>query len=900
MADETGHIAVTDLHFNLGELADQLRAAARRGDALDAYLLACGMAQVIADWWEAADSAPRRLTALLGERGGARTALRVGVNAANAAVRTALPSGDARRLRSEVDELVAVLAAVLVERTRQDSGMLPRTVVDLGRRVAGSAAGRLPAGLAESLVRPPSCFRSFDQHPRDCVELAQRFALAYDAQDVPVLVLGVRTSGGYLAPLIAAALRAKGFRHVGAATARPGGSLPAALRNPGHNRVRGRELVAIVDDPPTTGGSIARIARAVRRQGLPAGQVVGLFATFEGAPPARLPVGMPCITLPAEAWHIRQLLEQPSIDSLVRAALPGRDVIEVRAKEPGLPNRESHLGVDVTAKVRASDGILELALRAEAAGIGYFGRHARDVAAHLGGRVPRIHALRDGVILRERGTPVAQLALEPAEIAAYVAARRDRLQVPRDRSAALRGRQPVWEIGGRILSLGYGRLGPMLRPLLIDRALRRMLTCAEPCLADGRTAFGAWEAPADATGGPAHKTEFDDGCFGHLDLACYDAAFDLAGAAVARSAAGSDHGAAGELLAAYAACTDSAGIDRARWFVYEYVQAWNLERVSKGWQSKAEARQALARAAQRFFGELFLADIDTEPAGPWVVLDVDGVLELDFGGVPVTTLAAMRALRALRAHGYRVLLATGRSLPEVRDRCAAYRLAGGVAEYGAVAYDAAAKESTPIPEAVTGDARAALVAELQANPDLRIDSLYRWCARVSEAAPGAGSRGLRGLALSSVAAAHSAFVPVLGEAQTDFVPAGVEKSLGVRALMKQLGAADEPVALAVGDTSMDLGILRMAELGLAPAHASTAVRAAGVRRTRAAYQAGLAEAVARLIEHRPGSCVRCAPPQLTSAELFLATLLSAGERGRRGLLPSAFRLAMLRPEGGAA
>ena len=79
--------------------------------------------------------------------------------------------------------------------------------------------------------------------------------------------------------------------------------------------------------------------------------------------------------------------------------------------------------------------------------------------------------------------------------------------------------------------------------------------------------------------------------------------------------------------------------------------------------------------------------------GPWCVLDVDGVLETSLSGFPVSTPAGMLALRALRAHGYRVLLATGRSLPEVRDRCRAYGLSGGVAEYGAVAYDAATGRS---------------------------------------------------------------------------------------------------------------------------------------------------------------------------------------------------------------
>lgn len=872
------------------------RDAARRGDALDAYLACCGMAQIIEDWREAADSPARRLTALIGDDSPARKALRHGVNAANAVGHNAaVLTGVARRLRNEVGELVTTLAEILVAERHQSSDTVPRSALELAERIARTAAGRMPGALAAAIVRPPSCFRSFDQHPQDCAELAWRFALEYDARDAPVLVLGVRTSGAYLAPLIAAALRATGFRRAQSATARPGGLLPhAALRRVGRGGPgRARGLVAVVDDPPTTGGSMAQVARSVRHT-FPASQVIALYAAFEGPEPTRLPADMPRIVLPASAWHIRRLLDQPSVEALVRTAFPFGDVTEVAVEEPGLPTRAGHLGVNVTAKFRTEDGGSRVTtMRAEAAGLGYFGGHAREVAGRLDGFVPPVHALHDGVLLRGRGEPIAAEDVSVSEVAAYVAARHRRLRVPRDRSSGLRGRQPAWEVGARILAAGFGRAAPLLRPLLVDPWLRKLLTAADPCLTDGRTALSPWEAAGEYATDGARKTDSDEGSFSHLDLACYDAAFDLAGATVLRPESRL------ALHEAYTAATGTAP-DRARWFVYEFIQAWNVERVCGDAPAAHDAQQARSRAVQRFFADVFLSNLAAEPAGPFVVLDVDGVLELDFGGVPATTIAAMRALRALRAHDYRVVLATGRSLPEVRDRCSAYRLAGAVAEYGAAAYVAATGETVALPEAtVPGHARTALAKALLDRPGLSLDDRYRWCVRASEHRPDGPPRGMRGLALSRITAAHTGFVPVIGDAQTDFVPAGVEKSAGVRALMKLLGAADARVALAVGDTSMDLGVLRMAELALAPAHASSAVRAAGVRRTRTAYQAGLAEAVARLIGHRPGACAVCAMPRLSPAERLVATLLSAGERGPRGLASAAARLAVLRWEGGA-
>jgi 3-deoxy-D-manno-octulosonate 8-phosphate phosphatase KdsC-like HAD superfamily phosphatase len=889
VAEPTG--AVADLHAGVGELTAWLRDAVRRADATDAFLLACGVSQVVEDWWESTDSNLRRLTVLAGERGAARRGLRIGVDASNTLLRAAAGHA-ASCLRADAGQSTAALADLVVARLSEPSEPrpLPQPALDLVHRLSARAAsGRLPARLAAALARPPSCFRSFDQHPRDCVELARRFALEYDLLDTPVLVLGVRTSGAYLAPLIAAALRASGIRGAQAATVRPGGPLPkAVLRRAGNGAVPG--IVAVVDDPPTTGGSMAEVVNAVRGRGFPASRVVALYASFDGGTPRRLPADLPRIVLPPEAWHIRTLLDQAAVGSLVRAALPGAELVDVHSEAPGLPTRDRHLAVRVNALVRTDAGSLELEFAAEGAGTGYFGRHAAEVAERLAGRVPEVLAVHDGVLLRSDGRATPARAAEAADVAAYVAARAERLRVAEDRSASLRGRQPAWEISARILSAGFGRLAPAVRPFLIDPALRRLLPARDPSLTDGRTAISEWIAqPGDG----ARKTEFDEGCFSHLDLACYDPAFDLAGAAILRP------GDEDALVEAYAAL-GGARIDPARWYVYQCVQAWNLERVGptaglSGATADPDPRQARARAAQRFFGDLFLGDLEIEPEGPCVVLDVDGVLELDFGGTPSPTLATMHALRALRAHGYRVVLATGRSIPEVRDRCAAYRLLGGVGEYGCATYVAENDDVATLPEAAAVDgARKALMDEVRGMPGLGVDELYRNCVRVFGSAPGGGRRGPGEPVLHRLAVAHPAFVPVPGQAQADFVPAAVDKSLGLRTLLKELGAAQEPVALAVGDATVDLGMLRMAELGFVPAHAPAAVRAPGVTRTRAPYQAGLAEAVGRLLGHRPGGCALCAPPRLAPAERLVATLLSVGENGRRGLAPALARLAALR------
>src|SRR5204863_4375402 len=74
-------------------------------------------------------------------------------------------------------------------------------------------------------------------------------------------------------------------------------------------------------------------------------------------------------------------------------------------------------------------------------------------------------------------------------------------------------------------------------------------------------------------------------------------------------------------------------------------------------------------------------------AGPLCAIDIDWVLEARWLCFPAPSPQGMLAIRALTSHGYRPVIASGRSLGEVRERCAHYGMAGGVAEYGAAVYD---------------------------------------------------------------------------------------------------------------------------------------------------------------------------------------------------------------------
>src|SRR5262249_34219611 len=252
-------------------LLDELDVGCR----LDAFLLAAGMSQILEDHlhrdlWSLAKGRPhlRRLPgparALGGMAGHART---VGIG-----TRSRLPGerrlvGQAGRLWDLVEDLAA---QVLDDPDGVVMG-LPWWWHLL------EALGRVPPELAQSVVRLPTCFRSLDQRPKDCVTLMERFTQRWPDPRRAVLVVGLRTSGSYLAPLHAAALRRSGWRQASAISMRPGQDLLTWERGALSEAARAGALIVLADDPPSTGASLATTIEALEALGAaPSSMVLAL------------------------------------------------------------------------------------------------------------------------------------------------------------------------------------------------------------------------------------------------------------------------------------------------------------------------------------------------------------------------------------------------------------------------------------------------------------------------------------------------------------------------------------------------------------------------------------------------------------------------------------------------
>ena len=873
-------------------LLELLQGATGEQRWLDAYLVAAGVQQILDDALHPDRLRLRQAAAALRRRQGRRlrwaAAVTTGASGLAWTVGSRL-SATARLLeaRDGVAELVRNLAEVVME-PRDGSEKVAAGCARVDALLRG-----LSGGVTKEPLRLPACFRTFDQAPDDLRGLAGMVAQRWPRQ--PLVVIGVRTSGSYLAPLLAAAVRRCRGVPATVLTTRPGH--PWLREESGLLRsLAGAGGVALViDDPPRSWRSVARAAGELCRLGFPAHRVGLALQTLPStAAPPEVLAPHPALLLPWRQWAVHGRLSPAAVGEALRrlAGSPQwvTDVVRIPL-ETDAGEERGH----VRALYRVET--LEEGVRGthliyvKGVGLGYLGRHSCAVARPLSPFLPRVYGVDGGLLFREWLPENERLAPDVAtpavadRIADYVDRRAHSLAVDHDPTFDLGARGSTPGEAALLLSRAAGRADLLLRPLA-ERLTRQLLTAGRPAVVDGHTALDAWFGDPESPVG-MRKVGFDERAFSSLDLTCFDPVFDLAGASC-----GDEPPWFGERLRE--AYTERSGerVDAERWLLYRLVHLQDRLRHSGEPRSVIERR--MSRCVLRYLEERVVGSATPQLAGRLCAFDVDGVLESTRFGFSASTPGAVNGLRALLLHGYRPVLASGRSLGEIRDRCDAYHLSGGVAEYGAALY-------------VRGESRARVLAgeeelaaldrvrhHLEGTAGLTIDPAYRYSVRAHASGRSGSGRALpREVVVEALEAAGRGLVrEVRGRLQTDFVAAGVSKEAALRALGQELGADGRRPALAMGDTENDLGMLRLAERSLAPSNADRALRDQGIPVLRQPAQRAVAEGVRRLLGHAPGGCPVCAClPREPRSDLLLQ-VLDLAEGGRSRTLGRLFRLLM--------
>src|SRR3984893_14596562 len=164
--NERGDLLLYDLLNDFAELAALFRGEVQRGAWLDAYLLGCGMNQIVEDYLYTDAYVLRRGAAYLGTIPGAAGAIAAGtargIDATHVKLRSLLPH--LRKLagwQGELSKLIEQLALLVI---REGAELVIDQEVRFRTDLLCESVEGFPTPLLRSLIRLPSCFRSFDQH----------------------------------------------------------------------------------------------------------------------------------------------------------------------------------------------------------------------------------------------------------------------------------------------------------------------------------------------------------------------------------------------------------------------------------------------------------------------------------------------------------------------------------------------------------------------------------------------------------------------------------------------------------------------------------------------------------------------------------------------------------------
>src|SRR5262249_19751360 len=268
---------------------------------------------------------------------------------------------------------------------------------------------------------------------------------------------------------------------------------------------------------------------------------------------------------------------------------------------------------------------------------------------------------------------------------------------------------------------------------------------------------------------------------------------------------------------------------------------------------------------------------------PLVVLDIDGVLERMVFGFPSTSAAGIKALSLFASHGFTVAVNTARSLGEVKEYCAAYGLAGGVAEYGGVVWDHVNKRQINLVDAESmrqiGEAQRAL----SGIPGVFLNEDYQCSVRVftyqnGRTIPLPRSMPqdlLAKLELERLQVHHTGLDTAITARESD-------KGKGLLALLALTGIGAAEVT-AVGDSEPDLAMFRVAGCSFAPGNISCRREAQLLRChiVNSGYQPGLLEIARKIVHPKTGTCDQCQAVESswrTDARLFPSLLKAADQK----------------------
>jgi hydroxymethylpyrimidine pyrophosphatase-like HAD family hydrolase len=785
-------------------------------------------------------------------------------------------------------------------------------------------------------LRPkiPALFRSRDFATPDCLELARKFVAAFPNSDRPAIVVGLRTAGSFIAPLVCAYLRSCG-QHATWLAVRPAKGLAFWERRALELAAKRTSRALIADESVHSGQTLVKSVALLRNAGFGEEDIVVLnpvepaLPNWKSSPLFQSVPKLRVTTLePKERYKCRLLESNIKVQRVLDEYFKARGYSELclvsSAKSEKLnsiwrdqpPERVDHrLKRLYEVHIKNETGINEIRyVLAKSVGWGWLGYHAFLAGRRLTQWTPPILGLREGILymewLPQRDDESLSSHREAmiGSLASYVAARAKSLCFQDNPVADLVSddRHKGVELLASYLIRAYGsRIVAAAKRSAFRRELARHHQFL-PVATDSKMGPEEWIFAHDRP----MKVDFEHHCFGKNELGIVDPAFDLASAVLHFGLSEME---SESLIKRYVNDSGDNNV-RERLFFNKLLASMRAQSVAdhdlghpRLLSHRAAANRQylsawnfLVAESVRECGKLCSHPKDICWGTPLVVADIDGVLDRMVFRYPCTTAAGIKAISLLHAHGFCIAVNTARTLQEVKQYCRAYGFSGGVAEYGGVLWDAVSERERVLVEPETMEQLHKVRNALRTIPGCFLNDDYLYSLRVFTYQGGRTAPVPLLLAQDLLAGLNADRLRIHQTGlDTAIVAKHIDKGTGLLSLLDFVGLPKVNVA-AIGDSEPDMAMFRVANASFAPGNVTCRKEAEllGCSVARSSYQRGLLEIARRIVHPNGATCDRCKevdalwPKEKT---LFASLLEAADQKPLSLLVRNLHTLSLLAP-----
>lgn len=745
-----------------------------------------------------------------------------------------------------------------------------------------------PQKLLTKRARIPAAYRSQDLTHHDFIELGRKYSARHATDECQCIVIGLRTAGSFIAPLVCAHLKKVGGRQAFFLTLRPKSFITPWEAHEIRKYAQRHARFIIVDEPPSTGKSLVRCLEILHELGVHK-KLISLAVPIHPAGQDWLDAALQyslgqseIITLAPEEWHKQKLLSAKEFGAAILPYFQELGFNEIELAETECTQKinqalQQNIGKEFHVRLKKVYQVIpvnnsgrqqSLLVMGKSAGWGWLGYHAALTANRLAEFVPNVYGVKNGIMYMEwvegaettngkpQGFPSRPNVV--TTLAAYISQRTNQLRLADNPTTFLNSyREGGLQSIAIILSQAFGTKLSKLKRGWVRNRLEK-LPCPVPCLLDSRMMKSEWiNSPRGLL-----KTDFEHHGFSKTaSHNIVDPAYDMASAMFEFKLSDREQD---DLLKHYIRITKDETAT-ARLFYYKLLCGSEAmgDAISK--LNKIEYESVYQELNQRFIRAWNFLVLETmrhtagycegKPITTWrapmFVMDIDDVLDKNIFGFPSTTEHGVRAISLLRANQICGVVNTARSLEEVRNYCQYYGFAGGIAEYGSALWDAGEQKVEALTSPPALAELAALREALSHVPGVFLNPSYSYSIRaysynrertipIPEATIGELFQRLNIQHLKP----HRTYI------DTAILDRDVDKGKALVKLKEWKKITRGNIA-AVGDSEADLPMLKVADQGFLVSNSSIALkrqaRHFGIAIVDSFFQAGLYEAANRFV-----------------------------------------------------